>query len=419
MTAIPEVTDTSTLGLRSFYVKRKGDRYTVISREGRQAICTNRAGAEAIRLLARGRTLEHTRGILGRRYGHPAHAIDLAPLLDTLFSSGLVRALDGRPIATPREPARRGLRLWLALFVWGPLLDLALSHLPLRLALPLAYRWFARAHSPELERRIADNLRRAPGLDLSDGAIARLAEANAQALHKQVCDRLLLASLPPRRLHRWLGREVRVSGLGHLASSVGRGRGTILCSFHLGSYGLLPFVLGARGVPVTVYTGFGEDARADVAAWLTDRARRGDDFPLQILRGGMGVRTLARCLERGETVLLYCDRAPTDANRPPAARGLISVPFLGTRIWSARGIGWLPRGTGATVLPAVLLWEGPHGHHLRIDPEVAPQQGSDGASDADTVTAAVYSALERYVREDPAQWLKWEEFGRMVAGSES
>lgn len=421
MTALPQLTDASRLRLGRFFVKGRRDHYTVIHRQSWQAITTSKAGVEAIRLLARGRTVGHTKRVLARRYGQAATAIDLAPLLDTLFSTGFVRTLDGEPIATRGEPARHGLGLWLTLFVWGPLLELALKRLPLRLALPLAYRWFARAPSPERVRRIADNLRSVPYLELGSGDIASTAARSAQALHKQFCDRLLLGSLRPGRLRRWLGREIRVSGLEHLASAIGRGRGTILCSFHLGSYGLLPFVLAARGVAVTVYAGFGEDPRANVAEWLADRARRGDDYPVRIIGGGMGLRTLARCLERGETVLLYCDQAPREVGGSPEVRGLMSVPFLGTRIWSARGVAWLRAKTGAAVLPAVLLWEGRHGHHLRIDPEiaidpdVARHRGRDGRSEMDAVMVAVYGALERWVREDPAQWLKCEEFGDMVA----
>ena len=414
MTAPPKVTDPSTLALAPFFVKREGEGYTVISRRSRRAISTSQAGVEAIRLLAEGRTVEHTKDVLGRRYGQPAHAIDLTPLLETLLSSGFVRSLDGRPVASGDERVHGALRLWLALVLWGPLIERALRHLPPRLALPLAYRWFARAPHPALERRIADHLRRAPGLVLTDSDVARIASDNAQALHKQFCDRLLAGSLPERRRRRWLSRQVRVSGLEHLVSAAAGKRGTILCSFHLGSYGLLPLVLGARGVAVTVYAGLGEDARANMAAWLTDRARRGDDYPVRIIGGSMGLRTLARCLTRGETVLLYCDPAPGEIGEGPAARGQVGVPFLGTRIWAARGVAWLARKTGATLLPAVLLWEGRHGHHLLIEPALAAPAGSD-RSDSDAVLVAVYGALERYVRKAPEQWLRWREFRDLVA----
>jgi lauroyl/myristoyl acyltransferase len=413
VSAPPQLTGGSTLELCPFVVKGKGDHYTVINREGRQAISTSKAGVEAIRLLRQGSTVEEARRALGRRYGHPAEQIDLGPLLDTLFSAGWVRSMDGRQVSTGDAPPRRDWRLWLTLFAWSPLLELALKHLPLRLALPLAYRWLAQRSSPDLERRIAANLRRAPHLVGTDRGMARIAAANCEALRKQFCDRLVLGSLSPRRGRRWLTRTMRVSGLEHLARAGAARRGIILCSFHLGSYGLIPFALAARGVAVTVYAGFGDEYRADVAAWLAGRARRGDPYPVRIVGGGMGLRELARCLERGETVLLYCDQVPGVEGNSPSARGWIRVPFLGTRIWGPRGLGWLRRRTGAAVLPVALLWEGRAGHHLRIDPALACR-GASESTDIDAVVTEAYGALERYVRRDPAQWLRWPDFDGMV-----
>lgn len=414
MTALPHLAATSRLGLWPFLVKGTGDRYTVISREGGQAISTSKAGVDAIRLLANGRTVEHTRQILGGRYGHPADAIDLEPLLHTLLSAGFVRVLDGRQVAGRGAPGPRGLRLWLTLFLWSPLLELALGHLPPRLALPLAYRWFARAPSPDLEGRIAANLRRVPDLDGTDQGIARVAARNREALRKQFCDRLLLGAAPPRRLRRWLSREVRVSGLEHLLRARAAGTGVMLCSLHLGSYGLIPFVLGARGVPVTVHAGFGSAAREEVSAWLAERSSRGDPYPVRVVAGAMGLRALARLLTRGETVLLYCDQAPGEAGGSPASRGWIKVPFLGTRIWVAGGLGWLRRKTGAALLPVAIFWEGRRGHDLRIGPQVIGPC-AEQPSGIDAPVLAAYGALEQYVRQDPAQWLKWAEFGNMIA----
>jgi len=414
MSALPALAATSRLDLCPFWVKGAGDRYTVINREGGHAISTSKAGVEAIRLLSKGRTLERTRQVLGQRYGHPAQEINLEPLLHTLLSAGFVRSLDGGQVASRPAPGQHPLRLWLTLFVLSPLLEMAFRHLPTRLALSLAYRWLAQTPGPELERRILAGLHRAPHLDGTDRGIARVAAGSREALRKQFCDRLLLGSAPPHRLRRWLSQQVRVSGLEHLARARAGGTGVILCSLHLGSYGLIPFVLGARGLPVSVYGGFGDAARADVQAWLAERDLQGDPYPVRLVVGTMGLRALTRCLERGETVLLYCDQAPGEAGGSPGARGWIKVPLLGTRIWSARGLGWLQRSTGAAVLPVALFWEGRSGHHLRLGRQIHATDTRE-ANAADVVVIAAYGALEQYLRQDPAQWLKWAEFDDMIA----
>ena len=413
---VPRLEGSSRLSLAPFVVKGKGDHYCVIHRHGRQALSTSRAGVQAIRLLAAGRSVQQAQEVLGRRYGLPAAEIDLAPLLGSLFASGFVRLLDGRPVAAAGEPGPHRLRVWLTLLVGSPLLELALKRLPLRLALPIVYRWLGRGSDHALEDRVAANLRRAPRLNLAPGEIARIVADNRQSLRKQHCDRLLLGSLPRHRARRWLAREIEVSGLEHLTRALASGRGAILCSFHMGSYGLIPFVLGARGVAVTMYAGFGEDARADVAAWLAERAARHDSYPVRITGGVMGLRVLLRSLARGETVLLYCDRALGEAGSAGSvARSPISVPFLGTRIWSARGLGWLHRETGATVLPAVLLWEGRRRHHLHIGSAITGEHGAGAVRDISAVMVRAFGALEGHVRRHPGQWLKWGDFGTMVA----
>jgi lauroyl/myristoyl acyltransferase len=414
VTTPPPVAATSRLRLFPFLVNGGGDRYTVINRVGGHAISTGQAGVEAIRLLGRGKSVEQARRILGRRYGHATRDINLAPLLNTLFQAGFVRSLDGRPITPPGAPAPQGLRFWINLRLLSPLLGLALKHLPPRFALRLAYRWFTEAQRPELERRIAANLRRAPRLAATDRGIARLAAANRAALRKQFCDRLLLGAVPPRRLHRWLSREVRVSGLEHLARARANGAGVILCSLHLGSYGLIPFVLGARGTPVTVYAGFGAAARADVDAWLSEQELGGERYPVSIAAGTIGLRSLVRSLEKGETVVFYCDQAAGESGGPPDNRGWISVPFLGTRIWIARGLGWLRHRTGAAVLPVALFWDEHGGHHLRIEPQLLIADAAV-SQPADAPVMAAYQALERLVERAPAQWLKWAEFDGMIA----
>jgi hypothetical protein len=65
-------------------------------------------------------------------------------------------------------------------------------------------------------------------------------------------------------------------------------------------------------------------------------------------------------------------------------------------------------------LPVVLRWEGRWGHHLHIDPALACR-GSPESKGIDAIVADAYGALERYVRRDPAQWLRWPDFGRMLA----
>lgn len=412
MTPEPRFTGMTTLDLYPVIVKGRADQYVVISRQGRQAISTGKAGVEAIRLLGSGRTVDHARRILARRYRKPPEDIDLAPLVETLLASGFVRSLDGQRFVGAGSPRPRGFGAGLPLPGWSGLLELALRLVPPRVSLFLAYRWFAPPSNPDPLGRIEANLRRAPALPAAAPGLARIAASHHQALRKQFCDRLLLASLPLRRLRGWL-RAVPISGLEHLERARAERRGAILCALHLGSYSLIPCVLAARGFPVAVYAGFDGSTLDNLTEWLGRRDSRHDPWPLRIVGGPLGLRTLAQSLDRGETVLLYCDPVRR-ADAPRERSGLIPVPFLGTRVWTARGAAWLHLRSGAPLLPAALRWRGVAGHRLDVGPAipVSAAGGREGAMDG--VMSAIFGALERPVRQHPEQWLRWHEFDRMI-----
>ena len=85
----------SRLDLFPFFVKGKNDQYLVVRKDEKRMIATHKVGIEAIRLLGRGRTIAETKRELGRRYDCDGDAIDLVPLIDSLFRAEFVRRIDG------------------------------------------------------------------------------------------------------------------------------------------------------------------------------------------------------------------------------------------------------------------------------------------------------------------------------------
>ncbi len=407
--------DHSTLQLFPVFARGRDDRCVVVNLSNQRAIRTNKAGVRAIELLREARTLGEVKQIIARDYGCDAATVDVAPLIEALWRAGFVRALDGRTVG--RSPGRRApvVGLYLALFVLNPLLSFLLRYVPLKLAVWVAHRVLTRRNR-QLERRIGANLGAAPALALMERERHEIAAENRRNVRKLFVDRALLGALPPRRLHRWLQRAARVSGLEHLARAIAGRRGTVLCGFHMGSYSLIPFILGARGVPVTVLAGFGEAGQAAIAGWMAELEQRGFPYPVRVVSGRWALRSLVKALADGATVLLYCDRALGQPESAAESRAAVRVPFLGTTLYVPSGIGWLRERTGAVVLPTILLWEGDQRHHLIIEPEVGVDGAGDPSQRIAAVTAAVYRVLDGYVRRYPAQWLKWKDFHHMTCG---
>lgn len=406
----------SRLDLFPFFVKGKNDQYLVVRKDEKRMIATHKVGIEAIRLLGRGRTIAETKRELGRRYDCDGDAIDLVPLIDSLFRAEFVRRIDGYRIPSRfRRNLGEATGLFFTLFVVAPFIDFVLKYMPLKLALALAHQPWFRARNKNLEERVVTNYRSVPRLAKKTvGNVTAVCAATCRNVRRAHAEGLLLQAMGPARVHRWLKEYTRISGLDNLTESLAGGRGTILCSFHMGSFSLVPFILGARGIALTAYGAIGNGQQAAIAKGTADLRGHGGGYPVAMINGRMGARPLLRCLERGETVLLFCDQELAAADRRARAANLPRVEFLGREIYAMRGIGWLQWKTGASVVPAVLFWEGKRRHHLIIEPQLTFPPVGGAREHIQAVTAAVFGVLERYVRRDPVQWLKWQHLHKMT-----
>lgn len=180
------------------------------------------------------------------------------------------------------------------------------------------------------------------------------------------------------------------------------GEGVVVVSGHLGNWELAGTYLARRGVPLS-------------AVVKRQRNRRFDEWLMHTRRNlGMDTvhmhdsRVLPALLAGGRTVVLIADQ---DARR----RGLI-VTFFGRPASTFRGPVRLALRTGAPLVFASLIRDG-DGYRMSAEtvweasgqPEPAPEAGEL------ELTGAWVGALERRVRESPAQYFwfhrRWKSEG--------
>ncbi len=125
--------------------------------------------------------------------------------------------------------------------------------------------------------------------------------------------------------------------------------------------------------------------------------QQGLPYTFNLASGVAGLRSLARKVAQGESVLMLCDASEI------ASQTKQTVPFLGRRLSVNPGIAWFASKTKARIVPCILRREHMYRHHLEISEAVTP---------ADAV-ASVYSVLEAHVRNDPSQWHRWRDFDAM------
>jgi len=262
-----------------------------------------------------------------------------------------------------------------------------LSRRSLRLlhALGAVLGWAGYALSPSYRRRLRANAA-AAGVG---AAQRRAAVADAGKLVMEL-PRLWL-----RPREKPIADPVQWHGAELLEQLLGRGRGLVLLTPHMGSFEVSAQAyaqrFGARQ-PLTVLY---RPARQAWLRRLEETARARDHLataPAQL----SGVRLMMRALRRGETVGLLPDQVPPDGMG-------VWVPFFGQPAYTMTLAARLVQQTGAAV---AVLWTArlPRGagyavHATELAVALPPESGDEAAA------LAINRAMEAVILQMPAQYL--------------
>ena len=193
---------------------------------------------------------------------------------------------------------------------------------------------------------------------------------------------------------RALKEIMRYDGLERYLAARAKGKGVLVLTGHLGAWELSSFVHSLLGYPMGIVIRRLDNPLVDmlvngIRCQHGNRILHKDDF----------ARGLLRAMHAGETVGILMDTNMT----PP--QGLF-VPFFGQQACTASGLARVARKTGAAVLPGFLLWrEEEQRYVLHFGEELHLTQTDDAEVDAAANTALFAQVTERYIRQDPGQWL--------------
>ena len=232
-------------------------------------------------------------------------------------------------------------------------------------------------------------------------------EAMARAMFKTLganaFDFLQLKGASPERLGELV---TEVHGLQRLEEAMGRGRGLIAITGHIGCWELMPAYFVSRGYPTTVV------ARRMRSSRLDDK--------LNEIRASLGVKTLDRdssprsmlkVLRSGEALGVLIDQH----TRVSGAY----VPFFNRPAYTPIGVAKLACLTGAPILPMAIFANrmGTYEVHI-LDPIDAPAEGRRRDEVIHELTAQCSRAIEQLIRIDPKQWVWFHHRWREPEGSD-
>jgi KDO2-lipid IV(A) lauroyltransferase len=187
---------------------------------------------------------------------------------------------------------------------------------------------------------------------------------------------------------------LRYEGLEHFLEAERRGRGVLIVTGHLGAWELSSFYHSLMGHPMSMVIRRLDNARVDA---LVNRIRclHGN----QVLHKDDFARGLLGAMRKGGSVGILMDTNMT----PPQG---VFVPYFGRLACTASGLARVAHKTGAAVLPGFLLWRDEEQRYvLSFDKPFDLVQTGDDEGDVLANTAQFTSAIERYARAYPDQWL--------------
>jgi len=197
----------------------------------------------------------------------------------------------------------------------------------------------------------------------------------------------------PSVAHADINAHASVTGTEHLARAAAEGRGFIVATGHMGSWDRAGATFTGFGYKATVLVDTFSPPELD--RWVTRMRRKFGMNAVAVEKPG-ALRETFRVLQRGEALVVLVDT--------PDPRG-IPVTFFGERTTFPAGVAQLAIRSGCPVLIAALFRR----------PDMVTYDGfcelvtlgaadPNPATDAETLTQRIATALERGIAAHPAQW---------------
>ncbi len=262
--------------------------------------------------------------------------------------------------------------------------------LPARAALAVGRGLGALARVAGLRRKVAAaNLARAfPEKSAAERA-AILREAYGHA-GMTVVELLRAGRLDARERTALVGA---MRGVEQVAEALRSGKGVVIASAHFGASELMAVTAVEAGVAIHFFVRAQSNRLVD--ALLTARRRAlGAGI---VGHGERGVRDALKLLQRGECLAVMADQ--------DAGRDGVFVPFFGLPSSTPPGPAEFALRTGSPLFFAVMHRTGDGGYAGVVEPIPLPARSGDHAADVRELTRRHAAALERAIREFPAQWM--------------
>ena len=267
---------------------------------------------------------------------------------------------------------------WLPRTVWYRIADLLL---------PLALLGW-----PGQVERAGINMRRILGPGASEHEVRRRTMHAFRNYARYMIDLLWVSS--STQDEREAGGTIL--GWNHLMEALGRGKGLLIVTGHLGNWDLPAAIMAGRGFPVNVIV-----ETLEPPAWNERVQAIRERIGLRAISMETGIRDVYAALARNETVAVVFDR--------PLAEGGVPVTFFDAATRIPEGVARIALWTGAAVVGAIGVRRGDRIEAL-VSPPFEVERTGDRRHDTARLTQSMVTWFEGHVRQRPSQWFMFRDF---------
>ncbi len=183
----------------------------------------------------------------------------------------------------------------------------------------------------------------------------------------------------------------KIDGYHHIKNACEKGRGVLALTAHFGNWELLTIIASMIRIPLNIVVRPLDFKPLDDFIFNLRTRYGGKIIPKQ-----RSLRSIVRCLNRGEVVALLMDQ------NVDWYEGVF-VDFMGHRACTSKGLAFLALKTGAPVIPVFLIRE-KKGFRAEFGPEISTLRTGDKQKDIEMNTQEYNRVIENIIRRYPDQW---------------
>ncbi len=232
-----------------------------------------------------------------------------------------------------------------------------------------------------------ENVRRAFGWPPQSQAAYRIVRQVFINLGKMIFEIAWAARLSPDAL----GRYFKISGREHYHRAIGKGKGVLLLTAHMGNWELFPLIAHMASIQANVvYRPLDSQALDDAVKQIRCR------FGAELIPTKRAIFKIVKALKKNQCVAMLMDQNVDYYNG-------VFVDFFRRRACTNKGMAVMALRTEAPVVPIFLIREGP-GFRAEVLPEIPLVRTGDNYKDIELNTEKYNQAIEAIVRRYPDQW---------------